>query len=86
VVKQITVRGGQPVGGISDITVKKGGSVRFAVASDTAQDIHVHGYDLHKTVPAGGRIEFDFPATIDGSFVVELEKSSVQIANLKVTP
>jgi heme/copper-type cytochrome/quinol oxidase subunit 2 len=86
VIKQIRVQGGQPVGGINDITVKKNQPVRFAVSSDSAQDIHVHGYDLRKTVPAGGRVEFDFPATIDGSFVIELERSSTQIASLKVMP
>lgn len=82
----ITVRNQQPVGGIQTIAFKKGQQVRFAVTSDSEQDIHVHGYDLHQTVPAGGTIQFSFAGTIDGSFVVELEKSSTQIANLKVTP
>jgi hypothetical protein len=82
----IKVRGEKPVGGIQHIDVKKGDPVRFTVASDSAQEIHVHGYNVHKDVPADGRVSFDFPATIDGSFVVELEEPGQQIAALKVSP
>ena len=82
----IKVVGGKPAGGITTITVHKGDRVRFTVSSDVADEIHVHGYDFMKDVPAGGRIRFDFPATISGSFVVELEGRKEQIASLKVEP
>ena len=32
----------------------KGDTVRFSVVSDTADEIHVHGYDVHKDVAKGG--------------------------------
>jgi hypothetical protein len=83
---QIKVKGGKPVGGITDITVNKGDRVRFAVTSDVADEIHVHGYDFMKDVPAGGTVRFDFPAKIDGSFEIELENRKEQIASLKVEP
>ena len=83
---RITVKGGKPVGGIADITVSKGDRVRFAVTSDVADEIHVHGYDFMKDVPAGGTVRFDFPAKIDGSFEIELENRKEQIASLKVEP
>ena len=38
------------------------GPVRFAVASDVADEIHVHGYDFQKDVAAGGTVTFNFPA------------------------
>lgn len=82
----IRVRHAKPVGGIKDITVKKGGRVRFVVDSDVGDEIHVHGYDFHKDVRAGGRVAFSFPASIDGVFVIELESRSEQIASLKVNP
>jgi len=85
-VTAIKVVGGKPAGGITTITVHKGDRVRFTVSSDVADEIHVHGYDFMKDVPAGGRIRFDFPATISGSFVVELEGRKEQIASLKVEP
>jgi hypothetical protein len=82
----VVVRNAKPVGGIKKITVKKGGRVRFRVVSDTADEIHVHGYDLHKDVTKGGTVSFDFPASIDGVFVIELESRSEQIASLQVNP
>jgi hypothetical protein len=84
--KVIVVRNVKPVGGVQDITVKKGEQVRFTVQSDSAQEIHVHGYDFHKTVPKNGSVSFSFPAKINGGFVIELEKPGVQIAALKVQP
>jgi hypothetical protein len=82
----IRVRGAKPVGGIKDITVNKGDRVRFVVDSDVGDEVHVHGYDFHQDVPAGGRVAFSFKATIDGVFVIELESHSEQIASLKVNP
>lgn len=85
-VVSIHIQGGKPVGGVQKITAFKGGRVRFSVTSDVADEIHVHGYDFHKDVTAGGHVSFDFPATIDGIFVVELEHRSEQIGSLEVNP
>src|SRR5436190_5186913 len=84
--KVIVVRNAKAVGGVQDITVKKGDQVRFTVKSDSAQEIHVHGYDFHKNVPKNGSVSFRFPAKIDGGFVIELEGPGQQIAALKVQP
>ncbi|HVS29459.1 MAG TPA: hypothetical protein VHE14_07885 [Solirubrobacteraceae bacterium] len=82
----IRVVNAKPVGGVQKITVHKGAAVRLAVQSDTADEIHIHGYDFHKTVTNGGTVHFAFPAKIDGVFVIELEKRAQQIASLRVTP
>jgi hypothetical protein len=82
----IVVQDGEPVGGVAEIAVGAGDDVRFAVTSDQAEEIHVHGYDLAQTVPAGGTVEFDFPAELEGIYEVELEKLGVQIAELRVEP
>ena len=84
--KVVVVKGGKPVGGVQDITVKKGQPVRFTVQSDVADEIHVHGYNFKKDVAKNGSVSFDFPATIDGGFVIELESRGEQIAALKVQP
>src|SRR6476469_5623441 len=78
----VLVQGGKPVGGIKKLEYSKGDQVRFRVRSDVADEIHVHGYDFHKDVPAGGAVSFSFPAKIDGVFVVELESRGEQIAEL----
>jgi hypothetical protein len=77
---------GQPAGGIKTISYTKGDQIRLKVQSDTADEIHVHGYDLKKDVTAGGSVEFDFKATIEGRFEVELENAGTQIAMLEVDP
>src|SRR2546427_3401143 len=83
---QIVVKNGKPVGGVKKINVNKGDPVRFTVTSDVADEIHVHGYDFHKDVKKGGSVSFDFPAKIDGRFLIELESRSEQIASLEVQP
>ncbi len=83
---QIRVEGGKPVGGIERIAVSKGDRVRFSVTSDVADEVHVHGYDFHKNVAKDGTARFDFPATISGSFEIELESRKEQIASLEVSP
>jgi hypothetical protein len=82
----VRVVGAKPQGGVQKLTVAKGDRVRFRVDSDTADEIHVHGYDLAKDVTAGGSVSFSFPATIDGRFEVELESRGEQIAQLDVEP
>ena len=85
-VPTIVVKNAKPVGGVKKIELNKGERVRFVVKSDTADEIHVHGYDFHKDVAAGGTVRFGFPATIDGNFEIELENHKEQIAELTVQP
>jgi hypothetical protein len=85
-VPTVQVKNAKPVGGIQDLTFNKGGTVQFKVVSDTADEVHVHGYDFHKNVAPGHPITFKFPAKIDGEFVVELESRGEQIASLRVNP
>ncbi len=82
----IRVRGGEPAGGVKEITVSKGDSVRLEVRSDTAAEVHVHGYDLFKDVQAGGSVRFRFKADAEGVFEIELEETHTQIAQLSVEP
>jgi hypothetical protein len=85
-VPRIVVKGGQPVGGVQELTFSEGDDIRFVVESDVADEVHLHGYDVMEDVPAGGRVEFDLPATIDGVFEVELEQRVVPLAEITVEP
>jgi len=80
----VQVKGGKPVGGIQRATAKKGQMVAIVVHSDVADEVHVHGYDLHKDVAAGGTVRIEFPATIQGEFEAELESRKLQIVELTV--
>ena len=76
----------KPVGGVKDVTFKKGGTVDLTVKSDTADEVHFHGYDVHKDVAKGGSVHFSFPASIEGKFIVELENHKQTLANVTVAP
>jgi hypothetical protein len=76
----------EPVGGIADLTYKKGDQIHFKVRSAIADEVHVHGYDIMKDVKAGGTVTYDFPATIEGVFEAEMENQKQQIIQLTVEP
>jgi hypothetical protein len=82
----IVVENGEPVGGVQRLEYSAGDQVRFTVDSDIGDEVHVHGYDLMKDVPAGGSVSFSFPAEIEGIFEVELEDHKEQIAEIRVNP
>ena len=82
----IEVKNAKPVGGVQTLTYKKGKTIHLTVKSDTADEVHFHGYDVHKDVAKGGSVQFKFPATIDGEFIVELEEHKQTLANIKVEP
>jgi hypothetical protein len=82
----ITVKNGKPVGGIAKATVKQGEKVTVVVRSDIADEVHLHGYDLHRDVDAGGTATIAFTAKIAGRFEAELEDRKEQILSLTVEP
>jgi major membrane immunogen (membrane-anchored lipoprotein) len=85
-VETIVVRDGKPVGGVQQLEYDAGEQVRFAVRSDAADEVHVHGYDVTERLPAGQAVRISFPAEIEGIFEVELHGSEMQIAELRVNP
>jgi hypothetical protein len=82
----VRVRGGEPVGGVQQLAFDKGDRVDFRVRADAADEIHVHGYDVVRQLPAGETVRIRFPADIDGRFEVELHGTGTQIARLEVQP
>jgi len=82
----VVVRDGEPVGGVARLEFSAGERIRFAVRSDVVEEVHVHGYDFEVAVTPGAPARFDFAATIEGLFEVELHGSGVQIAELRVNP
>lgn len=82
----VTIRGGEPVGGIIRVTAHKGDSVVIKVRSDVADEVHVHGYDLSAEVAPGKPVEILLRAVLTGRFEIELEGRHKQIAQLTVLP
>jgi hypothetical protein len=80
----IQIKGGKPSGGILRASAKKGEKVDLVVHSDVADEVHLHGYDLHKDVEAGGTATIRFTADTAGVFEAELESRKLQILELTV--
>lgn len=80
----VEVADGQVVGGPQRLEVPVGEEVEILVMSDVADEVHVHGYDLHEDVPAGGGATVGFTADIPGVFEVELEERGLQLLTLEV--
>jgi FtsP/CotA-like multicopper oxidase with cupredoxin domain len=73
-------------GKVTRLEFTKGDTVRFRVRSDSDEEIHVHGYDIEKEIPAGKPVTVSFDATIDGIFEIEFHHSEEQIGELRVQP
>ena len=66
------------------VEVGVGTDVRLVITSDTADEVHVHGYDLEQDLPAGKRVTLEFTADQAGLFEVEAHESGLQLVQLEV--
>lgn len=82
----ITVKGGQPVGGVQEIEAERGDEIRIRVTADAPEEVHLHGYDVEKPVGPGEPAVFNIDANLEGIFEIELHGSAVQIGSLQVSP
>ena len=80
----VRARGGQVSGETGRVTVPLGSPVTLSVTSDVADEIHLHGYDRQAEIPAGGTASISFTANIPGIFEMELERSKLQLLQLRV--
>lgn len=85
-VPTVRVVGGSPVGGPLRVAAHRGDTLRFAVESDTADELHVHGYDVLRRLEPGRRTVVAIRADAEGIFEAELHWSGEQVARLVVEP
>jgi hypothetical protein len=75
---RITIRNGKPVEGFRRLDYTRGDRIRMRVTSDEDATVRIYGgYDQTKNIRAGGAAEFDFVATVNGSYEVQLLRKSV---------
>jgi outer membrane lipoprotein SlyB len=86
--RTVTIRvvGGVPQGGIARPKVKKGDRVVIVVRTDAGEEVHMHGYDIERTVTPGKPVRLPFTATIPGRFEVELHHPDALLAVVEVRP
>jgi hypothetical protein len=73
-------------GDVTKLRFTEGETVRFRVTSDVDEEVHVHGYDIAKDIPAGETVTMSFKADITGIFEIEYEHAGEQIGQLRVDP
>src|SRR5215210_5648386 len=61
------------------LTYNKGDTVVFRVRNSSAEEVHVHGYDIARDLPAGKTITLRFTADLEGIYEVELEQSGTPL-------
>lgn len=81
---EVAVAGGTVDGG-GRHEIGLGETVTVRVTSDTADQIHVHGYDVHGDVAAGETGEVTFTADVPGVWEVELEDAGIPLLELQVS-
>ena len=81
----VRIVGGEPVGGPRRVGVALGSVLALEVASDAAEQVHVHGYDILEPVADGRPARFAFVADIPGVFEVELEGSGLLLLQLEIS-
>lgn len=80
------VRSGRLASGSSVIRVREGDRVRLELTMDTADELHVHGYDLHLITRPDEMVSLDFVAKRTGRFGLELHRAEIELGALEVYP
>lgn len=88
---EVSIEGGSvdvAVDGVPEagrVEIPLGSEVRFSVTSDTADEIHIHGYDMTFDVSPGVPAVVEFDADIPGIFEVELHSNHSLLVELQVS-
>ena len=83
---ELTLAGGKLVSGPAVIQVLRGTEVTIRIRSDRADELHLHGYDLHARLSADEPVELKFTAERTGRFEYELHGSHRELGALEVRP
>jgi hypothetical protein len=76
---------GEASGDTGRVAIPLGTTVTVVVRGDSADKVHVHGYDRYLEVPAGSSATLTFTADIPGVFDVELHDTGLLLTQLEVS-
>ena len=83
---ELVIKGGRPVGGPALLQVHEGEQVTLNIRSDSADELHLHGYDLHAHITPEQTATLQFTANHTGRFGMELHKAHTELGALEVYP
>ncbi|MFZ1904160.1 MAG: cupredoxin domain-containing protein [Steroidobacteraceae bacterium] len=85
-VVDIVVHQGKRVSGPAVIKVQQGDEVTLHITSDTADEFHLHGYNLLVHLAPNRTATLHFAAKLAGRFTFELHKADVELGAVEVYP
>jgi hypothetical protein len=85
-VYSLVVSQGRRVSGPELIRVHAGEPLVLEVTSDQADELHLHGYDLHLKLLPGQPGRLGFTASLSGRFDFELHRADLELGVLEVLP
>lgn len=68
------------------VVMSQGDSLQLQIVSDQADQLHIHGYEIVRELPAGRVVLVDVPLRLSGRFEIELHRSHQPLATLDVQP
>ena len=83
---ELVVSKGKLVSGPAVIQVCEGDDVQLLITSDQADELHMHGYDLHLSLKANTPATLSFRAEHSGRFDYELHHAHAELGTLEVQP
>jgi hypothetical protein len=81
----VTVANGKVNPSGATIQAKAGQTVLVTAVSDTAEELHIHGYDKMLELSPGKPASVKFTANMKGTFEIETHKSGKLVAKLVVS-
>lgn len=86
-IPQIEIQGGEPVGGVKEIEVTEGSELRVEITTDTADELHFHGFDVYLDIEPGKTNELVVEnADIGGIHELESHTTGALLAEVSVVP
>ena len=82
----LVVSKGRLVSGPAVIQVREGDDVQMQITSDQADELHMHGYDLHLSLKPNVPAALAFRAEHSGRFDYELHHAHTELGTLEVQP
>lgn len=82
----IEIRNGAKISGPDVLSATQGDDITLTLRSDHADELHIHGYDLHAHIKSSVPETLRFKADRTGRFTLELHHSNLELGALEVLP
>jgi hypothetical protein len=82
----IVVQGGRRISEPAILEVHQGEDVLLRITTDSADEFHLHGYNLNAPLSPERTVTLRFTAKLTGRFVFELHRSGLELGALEVFP